>query len=216
MAENNAINKQTEDLIVNKASGDPFVNFQIASTDEFVIGVDDDDTDSLKINQGGASPSAGTNTWKMTAAGERIMVLQPASKAHLGTQATNVTGDGTLYTVIFNTEVYDQNADYNNATGTFTAPISGRYMINASAYFSGLGAGNTTCNLRVVTTDFTYISYYQAGLCRVGTTSVMHASIFANLDATDTASIIISAAGGALVVDILASASSFFDCTLIC
>jgi len=58
MAENNAINKQTEDLIVNKAAGDPFVNFQIGGTDKYTIGVDDDDSDILKITDG-ADPSSG-------------------------------------------------------------------------------------------------------------------------------------------------------------
>ena len=57
MAENNAINKQTEDLTVNKASGDPFVVYQIGGVDKFCTGVDDTDS-KFKITTG-ASPSAG-------------------------------------------------------------------------------------------------------------------------------------------------------------
>jgi len=61
MAQNNSINKQTEDLIVDKAAGDPFVNFKIATVDKFTIGVDDTDLDKLKITDGG-DPSTG-NVW---------------------------------------------------------------------------------------------------------------------------------------------------------
>jgi hypothetical protein len=38
---------------VDIASGDPHLSFQIGGTDEFTIGVDDDDSDSLKIDTGG-------------------------------------------------------------------------------------------------------------------------------------------------------------------
>lgn len=59
MTENNAINKQTEDLHVNKTVGDPFIKYSIASAPKFSIGVDDSDGDKLKITDG-ADPSSGT------------------------------------------------------------------------------------------------------------------------------------------------------------
>jgi len=150
MAENNAINKQTEDLVVNKASGDPYVNFQIGGTDEFVIGVDDDDSDALKINQGGASPSAGTNVWKMSAAGERIMPLQPAFGALLSAADTNATGAGTIETVPFDTEEFDQGGDFNTGTYTFTAPVDGKYIFSACLSVADLGASADNYRSRFV------------------------------------------------------------------
>lgn len=59
MAENNAINKQTEDLYINKAAGDPFIKYAIASGDKFSLGVDDSDSDKFKLTDG-ADPSSGT------------------------------------------------------------------------------------------------------------------------------------------------------------
>lgn len=157
MTEQNAINKQSEDLLVNKASGDPFVNFQINSVDKYVIGVDDSDSDALKINLAGASPSAGTNAWKMSAAGERIMPVQPAFYANTngGAAQNNVTGNATNYTVQYTNERFDQNADYDG-TSTFTAPVTGRY-----AFMGTIQCGNiTTANrsmAQIVTSNSTYI-----------------------------------------------------------
>ncbi len=59
MAENNAINKQTEDLYINKVVGDPFITFAISSSDKFSFGVDDTDSDKLKLTDG-SDPSSGT------------------------------------------------------------------------------------------------------------------------------------------------------------
>ncbi|MDC7243658.1 MAG: hypothetical protein PQJ44_06955 [Sphaerochaetaceae bacterium] len=89
------------------ASGDSFVQFDINTTGEFRVGVDDDG-DAFKISQGSA---LGTNdTFIMSAAGERTMALQPAFLAYLGTTDSNVTGDATVFTLGSGnalTEVFD-------------------------------------------------------------------------------------------------------------
>ena len=41
------------------------------------------------------------------------------------TTKTNVTGDGTSYTIIYDGELYDVGSDYDVATGVFTARRSG-------------------------------------------------------------------------------------------
>ena len=43
----------------------------------------------------------------------------------------NVTGDNTEYQVIFGTTILNVGAGYNNATGLFTAPEAGYYMMNS-------------------------------------------------------------------------------------
>lgn len=157
MAETNAINKRTEDLLVNKASGDPFVNFQIGGTDEFVIGVDDDDADSLKINQGGTDPSSGTNVWKVTATGERTMPLQPAFLAFVNSTVVNVTGNGGIYKICDdnNTTVYDLNGDYDD-DGVFTAPVTGKYDLKFFVIINNLTVAADQGNVEIVTSNRTY------------------------------------------------------------
>src|SRR5210317_1255233 len=50
---------------------------------------------------------------------------QPAFSAYQSTPIVDVTGDGTNYDLVFDTEQYDQNGDFVPGTGTFTAPVTG-------------------------------------------------------------------------------------------
>jgi hypothetical protein len=66
-----------------------------------------------------------------------------AFSAYKSTVTTNVTGDGTVYNYICNTELFDLDGSYNNATGIFSAPSNGNYLFYTNAYlsnFSGIPA----------------------------------------------------------------------------
>ena len=78
--------------------------------------------------------TSGNPAIKMDALGHVTKPLQPAFLAYAST-VTDVTGDGTLYDVIYANEVFDQNADYNTTTGIFTAPVTGRYMFSTTFEF---------------------------------------------------------------------------------
>jgi hypothetical protein len=56
--------------------------------------------------------------------------LQPAFLATKSGHQADVPINATT-TVVFDTEVFDNNADYNTGTYTFTAPVTGRYQFNA-------------------------------------------------------------------------------------
>ena len=62
---------------------------------------------------------------------EVTMPSQPAFLAYLSSTQTDKSGDGAVYDIIFDTEVFDQNNDYNTTTGVFTAPVTGRYYFAA-------------------------------------------------------------------------------------
>ena len=79
-------------------------------------------SNSLVGNGGGTGIAISAN-------GEVTMAAQPAIFVRRGTAANNVTGAGTVYTMVFTTEIFDQNADYD-ATSTFTATITGRYHVD--------------------------------------------------------------------------------------
>ena len=147
------------------------------------------------------------NTYEVpTTNRERTMPLQPAFFAYNSTARTNVTGDGTAYTMIFNTEVLDQNSDYNNTTGVFTAPVTGYYK-----FFSSVSMDD-------VDNDHDYGEYYfdhNAGTAsfaaiyeNFSNTSDPNHDLDVNiasgayLTAADTVSVVLKVTGGAKSIDV--------------
>ena len=71
--------------------------------------------------------TAATNVINVTTAGAVTNSLQPCFFAYKSGNTLNVTGNGTLYSFVCDTEVYDIGGNYNNGTGVFTAPVAGYY-----------------------------------------------------------------------------------------
>ena len=100
---------------------------------DFHVGLDDS-ADSLTIGLGSALGT--TSHMVIDATGAITKPLQPAVQAQISSNQSNISA-GSLYTIPFATEVFDQNADYNNSTYTFTAPVTGRYFIGVQATVGG-------------------------------------------------------------------------------
>jgi len=131
-----------------------------------------------------------------------INPTQPAFIATLGSGVANQTGDGTAYTIICNTEIKDQNADYNTTTGIFTAPVAGLYQCSGIVQLNGLAVGNTTCYFELVTSNRTYELFYCNLVGALGTVVMLTGSMLCDMDAADTAFLRITVDGGTKVVDI--------------
>lgn len=63
--------------------------------------------------------------------------------AILTNHAFNVTGDGTVYTLVCDNVQFDNGSGYNNTTGEYTAPQAGFYLITVNLYMNGFVADNT-------------------------------------------------------------------------
>ena len=188
---------------IDPGSGDSAINFDINTTNEFTIGVDDDDSDSFKISQGGSLGT--TDTFIMSSSGERTMPLQPAFSAYNSTIDSNVTGDASsVEPVEFDTELFDQNDDYNNATDTFTASVTGLYKLSFGAQFRGLTASHTNGAMQIVTSNRSYLSNQLSyGAIRSSGDLVTYwMEALVDMDAGDTAHCSLFVAGGTKVVDI--------------
>ncbi len=141
------------DLIAQSAStGDPFVHFNVNTGQDYALGVDNSDSDALKINDD-TDPSTGNNLWKMTSSGERILPLQPAFSAYLPSDDLNETGDGTIYTLgdtdvgTALTEEFDIGGNFTpGASGgaLFTAPVDGIYVFIINFYLYGITGSHTS------------------------------------------------------------------------
>lgn len=205
MATQNSINNASGSLTVDPgASGDSFIQYNINTTGEFRIGIDDDAADAFIIAQGSAL--GGTDTFIMSADGERTMPLQPAFLAYNSSTDLNVTGDATQITIKFDTEIYDQNGDYNTSTYTFTAPITGRYFLGVTVRCEGLTASHTSLQCWMKTSNRTYrASRYDIGALRNADddSAIAESSIDADMDAADTAYFEVVISFGTKVVDIV-------------
>ena len=71
-------------------------------------------------------------TGALTVSGDITSSTAPAFMAYNDTTRTNVTGDGTAYTIAYNVEEFDRGSDYNNSTYTFTAPDRKSTRLNSS------------------------------------------------------------------------------------
>jgi len=82
------------------------------------------DTDSMFLK------TNGTTAMAIDSAGIVTKPLQPAFYAHV---ASNVDpGTAGTYNVPYASEIFDNNADYDNGTYTFTAPVTGRYLFTTT------------------------------------------------------------------------------------
>lgn len=205
------------------SGGDNVVNLVVANTADLVTRVQgraelQTDEQSLGLNLTGMN-SAGTGTLRMytgnrsapgltancTAAGEWTYPLQPSFRATLSADATNVTGNNTAYTVACNTEAYDRNADYNNATYTFTAPVTGIYHFDSTIFMYGVVAA-TSVDVTLRNSGGTII----AQLCRTTGLAVSSGGNYAGswsatipMTAADTCKLVLTVNGeGSDIIDI--------------
>ena len=93
----------------------------------------------------------GTNTltesMRIDNAGRITQIRQPSFSASLSADVASATGDGTAYTVAFDTEQYDQGSNF--AANTFTAPIAGRYRFAYTISVDDLLVGHTKLELTI-------------------------------------------------------------------
>jgi len=196
---NNTNNASGSLTIDPGASGDSFLQFNLASTtNEFIIGVDDTDSDAFVIAQGGALGT--TNTFRMSAAGERTLPLQCFFLNSINAEA-NASGDGTTHNVgsiTATTSIIDRNGDMTEGDGagtgaTFTAPVDGFYQFNFILQIDIDATGGDYIAIQVATTSRTfYVTLYPtenviASLKGLSNYLGFSGTFFEDMSASDTA-----------------------------
>ena len=177
-------------IVGGGTAGDAFTTYTVTGVTDWSQGIDNSVTGDPYVLS--ASNALGTtNIMSATTAGEINYPLQPAFLAFLETSVLNVTGDGTQYTIIYDTEVFDQGSDFNLGTSTFTAPVTGKYQINFAITLIG-GTSMTTIVGKGISSNRTYriTLPLNAG---VTTAASAVASVLADMDAADTLTITILA-----------------------
>jgi len=153
----------------------------------------------------GATPSIGESgdAMVMPVASLRMANIPCVLAIPTGT-LSDVTGDGTEYTVVFGTEIFDQGSNFSSTT--FTAPVTGRYLVSFGLRLGDVGSSHTDCNMSIVTSNRSYLmvaidSYAVAK----GSTLVIGGSSLVDMDAADTLTITVKVSGGTKVVDVFGS-----------
>ena len=132
----------------------------------------------------GITSSANATAITISADEEVSMPLQPCFNGNNGTQ-TNITGDNTD-AVILCTEVFDQAGNYATHN-TFTAPITGKYILCGHVGWAGVLYGTADhVQIKIETSNRNYMLYREFAN-EILQEDGMSISVVADLDASDTA-----------------------------
>jgi hypothetical protein len=157
---------------------------------DYHIGLDDS-SDKLVIGLGSTLGTTSHMTFDATGAINKP--LQPAfSVVPASVQASIATGSA--ITVVYGTEIFDQNGDF--ASNTFTAPVAGRYMFSTiiELYNIDSAAGTYDCVLN--SSNRVYRVYFRADQMNADGHFDIPISCVADMDASDTMYITVNQASG--------------------
>jgi hypothetical protein len=146
----------------------------------------------------------GTQGFTLLGDGSVTNPLQPAFLALVGSAQNNIALDSTV-AFQFNTEVFDQNSDFDHSTNyRFTAPVTGKYQLNFKAYYTGVPSDAEYIYNQIVTSNRNYISIFDPRGFDAGVVQYWQAaiSVLADMDANDTASVIVYQRLGSQTLDI--------------
>jgi hypothetical protein len=175
---------------------------------DYYIGLDDTD-DDLKIGLGSA---VGTTAHMVfNEAGEITKPLQPAFGAY--PTIVNNFAEGALTTIVFDNERFDVGGNF--ASNTFTAPITGKYLLCVDLYMSSVDSASLYQELRIVTSNRNYYAINNTGGMDADGFQSIALTVIADMDASDTAHVALTLEASGTVQADLSNASNFTGCLLV-
>ena len=155
--------------------------------------------------------SGGFTALSMDSTGAMTLAKQPAFLATpSGTQSNFSVGSAV--DVAFATEVFDQNADFS--TPSFTAPVTGRYFLATSVDLEAIDSASAYYSIQIITSNRNYITIFDPDFGQDAVYWTVSLSVLADMDASDTAKVVVTQANGTAQTDIIAT--SHFSGHLAC
>jgi hypothetical protein len=215
-----------DELVIEGASSDN-TGISILSATDGTANINfgdsgDNDIGRIYYNHGSnylALYTSGTEHLRIDSAGHITKPLQPAFLAYVGSTENNLASEDA---VPFSNEVFDNNADFNTSTYTFTAPVTGKYFISFSCRLDNVDTASDYVRLRCNTSNGQRGGAHS--IFDPGTLSGdaqywgMGDHILCDMDANDTAIIRFVYNSGAQQVDIPGSSTeqTHFSAFLVC
>ena len=113
---------------------------------------------------------------------------------------------------MFNSEIFDQNHDFNPSTYTFTAPVTGKYKLEVMLRLNNVYQNAGYYHIYFHTSNRVYYSIIsQGGFASDTQYWTMNCPVFADMDSGDTAFVQIYQAGGTAQTDINSGTESLFS-----
>ena len=159
--------------------------------------------------------SGGTERMRIDTNGHITMPTQTAFHARPASNRLNM-GTGASIDMLFGTEVYDQNGDFDGQNGyVFTAPVTGKYLFTCMLVMFAVDKDYDYIETRIATSNRNYQNFIDPGTF-AGDANYWTQTVTAvtDMDANDTCKIIFASTGGAEQLDI--SSMSTFSGALIC
>jgi hypothetical protein len=150
--------------------------------------------------------------------GQRSGIIGPAA-SNQPAFLVKATGQGSIATgttILWGTTIFDQGGDFDLGAETFAAPVTGRYQFNCCMYLAPIYSDNAAGVFLTLKTENRDYNSNVVGTTAFDSTSLhygLNMSVLADMDASDTAFILITfASGTAPTID----ADSFFSGYLAC
>jgi hypothetical protein len=105
----------------------------------------------LDVNNTGVIGAANIQSTAITNAATNFRIVSNVTDSFMAVRTTtvsNVTGDGTVYKVEFDSEIFDSADSFS--TDTFTAKCAGRYLFTWCVGYTGLAVGHTRQDTNLV------------------------------------------------------------------
>ena len=143
--------------------------------------------------------NAGVEKMRIDSSGNVTMPLQPAFLAIPATNQIDMAVN-TNVTIVFGTELFDVGSNF--ASNTFTAPVTGKYQLNANIRLNNVDSAATYYTIYLITSNRQYYILENPGQYTGDIPyKTYNISVLADMDASDTAFVRFYQSGGTAQTD---------------
>lgn len=164
--DNSSVNTAAQcNIVVGGTSAGPaWTQYTAGSSRAWAVGMNTASSQNFQITtnaSGTVNPSTGTQILTATTAGNITLPSNAIFFAYLNATSPSQTG-GTQYTIPFNATSFNRQTVFNTGTATFTAPVTGIYILSLVATTS-VGSNTSTFTGLLINGATSPPSYYLPG-----------------------------------------------------